>query len=372
MRLVTASVLGLLVSLAAGPLTAQVERVEREREHVVRRGDTLWDLAGMYLGNPFVWPQIFAANTHIVANPHWIYPQQVLIIPGLRETVERWPLPPGAPTTEPAPPARTVFYRDPADAAGAPPPTVLAEAAARAPVTTGEFYRAEFLEQPAALSVVGRVLRPVRDVDQTGGIVPSAHPRDDLYVAYATTMAPMVGDRFVVAEVGRRVTAAGRDVRLIDPRAIVRVVDLEPQTIRVHIEEQFGRVVRDQVMLPLAFYPEFVGHAVPVAGDYDLHGRIIEFVDDSPMPGKMARAFIDVGQLQGVRPGDLFEAYLPERRIQVRDGFRTVAGELLPEEPAAILRVLRVTDLGATVVADQVMRSDLGAGLPVRRFRRMP
>jgi hypothetical protein len=70
--------------------------------------------------------------------------------------------------------------------------------------------------------------------------------------------------------------------------------------------------------------------------------------------------------------GDIFEAYLPERRIEVRDGVRRVTAELLPEEPVAVLRVVRVTDLGATVVADHVMQARLEAGLPVRRVRKMP
>jgi hypothetical protein len=162
-------------------------------------------------------------------------------------------------------------------------------------------------------------------------------------------------------------------VHLIDPRAVVQVVELESQAMRVHMEQQFGRVVRDQVMLPLEFYPDFLAtEAAPLAGAYDLQGRILEFVDQNPLPGKLSRSFIDLGRVQGVQVGDIFEAYLPERRIEVRDGVRRVTAELLPEEPVAVLRVVRVTDLGATVVADHVMQARLEAGLPVRRVRKMP
>lgn len=41
--------------------------------HVVRRGDTLWDITGHYFGNPWEWPRIWSYNPDIT-NPHWIYP----------------------------------------------------------------------------------------------------------------------------------------------------------------------------------------------------------------------------------------------------------------------------------------------------------
>lgn len=52
---------------------------EGSRTHIVQRGDTLWDLAGKYLGNPYTWPQIWELNQW-VKDPHWIYPGDPLII----------------------------------------------------------------------------------------------------------------------------------------------------------------------------------------------------------------------------------------------------------------------------------------------------
>jgi hypothetical protein len=48
--------------------------------YIIVRGDTLWDLAGKYLGNPFLWPQIWDQNRYIT-DAHWIYPGDPLLMP---------------------------------------------------------------------------------------------------------------------------------------------------------------------------------------------------------------------------------------------------------------------------------------------------
>lgn len=47
--------------------------------YIIQRGDTLWDLAAKWLGNPYLWPQIWEQNQYI-RDAHWIYPGDPLVL----------------------------------------------------------------------------------------------------------------------------------------------------------------------------------------------------------------------------------------------------------------------------------------------------
>ena len=48
--------------------------------YVVKRGDTLWGISGLYLKSAWRWPELWGMNMQALPNPHLIFPGQTLYL----------------------------------------------------------------------------------------------------------------------------------------------------------------------------------------------------------------------------------------------------------------------------------------------------
>ena len=306
-----------------------------DQVHVVAKGDTLWQLAAKYYGDPYLWPQIWEKNQYI-KDAHWIYPGDPLVL-GLNvapvqdlsqggtggQT--------GAPTDEaaiPAPPAGVV---DAARATGTPVP-LGAETDINCQGYIGEldetFPYAVIGSEYDALSLDGYVrgatgwkVGSFRSSTNTTKI--GLTMGDIIYVDGGRERGLLPGKMFSAVVPERPVVhpvlgqVVGRYYRFVGR---VRVLSVQDSTAIAEIVQSCDPLSTGALLFPFEPEPVPLGRSTPLrpvnfpaAAEKLAHApSIIYSRDDILALGADAVVHIDLGE-QDTTPGDIFTIYRENR-----------------------------------------------------------
>jgi hypothetical protein len=294
---------------------------EGTRLHIIVRGDTLWDLSNQYFQNPFLWPQLWDANRYI-ENPHLIYPGDPLRIPDLEvirpEGVEAGPggVPgePGAPGTE-AGEAGPGAPGGPGQPGGGP---------------SGPRFRAAYEE--VTIQCAGYLEEDDGDDDfrifgsEEGDHKIGLATGDILYLNRGTDHGVRAGDMYYT----QREQESNFEMRdFIRRTGWVRVLAVQEETalaevVQACLDIRVGDYLKPFEPIPVPLLPvqDPVTRLTPETGR--MRGRIVASLDDLGSMGEGYLVSIDLGQEDGVVPGNVFSVF----RYVYDDAPRRVLGEL--------------------------------------------
>jgi LysM repeat protein len=387
------------IALAAGPTLAAAQDTSTQ-SHTVRPGDTLWDLARQYRGDPFLWPDIFRMNTSVVEDPHWIYPGEILRLSGTEAVAsvpaEDTPAPPAGEVSEPAVEAPVVgdaVAESPVVNTEAEEPTPASLASLTAPradeeesaplfgprssdtmqetlkaythqpyraLRRSEFYSSGFLTEKQKLPY-GKVLGPItppqiRAVTQNS----NAMPYTTIAVAAPKGATYLVGDSLLVAQVGREVRGYGN---VVVPNGLAQITDTANGKYLASVIAVYGPIRAGQVVLPLEKFGE-PGSAKATPVSEGVRARLLGGSGRQDLKAPQMIVFLDKGRKDGVAPGDLFEM---RRRPERLDD-----GTIRIDDVMATLQVVHVRERSATARLLNVISPDITPGTEARQVAKLP
>ena len=359
----------LVAAAAAAPLGAQEARPQT---HTVKPGDTLWDLSRRYLGDPFLWPEIYRLNTMVVEDPHWIYPGEVLRLSASGDVVS-------VPTTDTPPPSVSDTAQVPGALAVGPTMADTGEgwrryfAARSGPallgdvppmpyraLRPGEFYSSGFLTEGRELPY-GKLLGRVTPTQVSAvSVRETATLYTDVLLEAPRGSSYETGDTVMIVRLGERMGELGRAVL---PTGLVRITEVANGRTVGSVIAVYGEIADGQRILPVdSFMPSGAARAVPVADG--IQARVLGSATPQFLKGPQDVIFLDKGRQAGVAPGDIFEVRRSETRRS--DGATNVP------EVMAVLQVVRVGERSATARIINVMLPDFREGAESRQIGRLP
>lgn len=291
--------------------------------YVVVPGDTLWDIASMFLQDPWYWPEIWQINPQ-VANPHLIYPGDVLSLAYLD----------GRPVIQ--------VERGTASAAGVTrlSPRVRSEPLEQAiPTIPFETLRA-FLSRPSLIDRSQLETMPYVFA-HAEGLVGSAGR--DVYARGTTAPAGTVfslvhlGDELVDPDDNEVIGYEGiyvgqaRISQSGDPSTVLLTESARETLIGDYL-------VMEEQQTPANYFPR--------APEAQVDGSIISVVNGISLIGQYQVVAINRGARDGLEPGHVLRAYRAGRVVEDEVGGSPLFDEniRLPDRPAGTMMVFRTFD----------------------------
>jgi len=368
-----------LLALAAGLTAAKsldAQEQAQPRTHTVVRGDNLWDLSQKYLGNPFLWPEIYRLNRDVVEDPHWIYPGEVLQLPGDAPTViaeapvGQQPPAQQQPSTDlPVDPnAPTVFGRRGAVVTTLPPglgsETGVIGTITAPTVRAGEVIVAPYVDRKGGPRGFGRILK-------SGDIAGIGEASDRFrFQAYDRILiAPPVGyvapegERYLAFRLGPIIEDQGQ---IIIPTGIVEVTRAPRGEIAAvaKVVRAFNELSATDRLIPID--TAGVSTTTRPTRITDGPSTTIRWIYGEPvLPSVQNFVVLAVSSRNGVQMGDEFVIYQ-------RTG-KSVDGELRdPEILIGKAQVVRSTPYGVTAVVLGQEQPAIKEGMWARVTAKMP
>ncbi len=357
-----------MIGLFAAPLAAQEPQKAapggQQQQHVVKKGDTLWDLAGFYFTNPFLWPAIFEANRKVIEDPHWIYPGEILGIPGVESGLpvvveeDTTKVPIVQPAVGPRQSAtHTRFYKPPAQEDPGRRITLAQRDEPLYIVPPGMYLSAAWLADTAALDVRGRLLTVADPTRQRDKLPVVLLPFEQILAAGQGEGAT-AGDTLMMVRFGGQVGSLGR---VVQPVALVYVDSVGATLIAGHLVKQFAESVAGDYLIPFEPVPP-IARGLPSPVQDGAEGELVQFLWEEPLHGTSDDGFVNLGA-DAVGIGDELIAYVPARPGPGRTE--------LPNQVVATLRVIKVRPNSATVRVSDASSAALREGLLVKVVRKM-
>lgn len=343
---------------AAAPSQPAAGRADLPATHTVARGETLWSLAKQYLGDAYLWPEIYRLNTAVVEDPHWIYPGEVLKLP-------KGAAAPAAASTAVArrsdPNGSTIF--DPRRFKAARQMRGSSNLLARhVAVRPGHYLEAPFMWAPGGPAGAG----VVRSTATAQVVVPQAELRDlqggePIFVRLPQGAVRENGQRFMTITLGPSIEGQGQLVNItgiIELRGDPGVGDA-----RAVIRQRFAQVLDGQGVIPIdTIIPR--PEVFPTGVEFGAATTLSHIVNSPIIPQIGTYVVFDARAKDGLQAGDQVTILAPLGRGE--------AGEQRAPEAAAVAQVLKVTPYGTTAVILNRWHSSIHTGQPARVTAKMP